>query len=420
MSLIRVLPPDVAAKIAAGEVVERPASVVKELLDNAIDAGANRITVDVEDGGRKLIRVVDNGCGMSREDVRLAVERHATSKIETAEDLDAIATFGFRGEALASIAAVSRFELITRQADDLEGICLRMEGTVEPEIEPIGCAAGTSLTASDLYFNTPARRKFLKTTSTELSHVSDMVNRAALPHHGVHFTLRHNGKPVLDYPKVETRRERLFAFLGKNVWENLRKLPDTGGGSASASAGISIEGFASIPTETRNRADLVLFFVNDRYVQNRMLLSAVMEAYRRLLHPGRYPILTLFLYLDPGTIDINVHPKKQEVKFADEQKIWRMVHASVREALSQMEQEAARLQSPFPEEPEEDLLPQAPSSAPAPGARSDERKEEPVAPGLRPSQADEIRRAVDRFFEKQGQTQGDETVAPPASVETPS
>jgi DNA mismatch repair protein MutL len=411
MSLIHVLPPDVAAKIAAGEVVERPASVVKELVDNAIDAAAERIVVEIQDGGRKLIRVTDNGQGMPREDVQLAVERHATSKIETAEDLDAIATFGFRGEALASIAAVTRFEIITRQPEDMEGTRLSMEGTQEPAIEPVGCPAGTTVSARDIYFNTPARRKFLKTTATELSHVADMVNRAALPHHQVHFILRHNDKTVLDYPRVETRQERLYAFTGRSGWEKMRALPQTGGED------VSVEGYVSIPTETRNRADQVFFFVNDRYVQNRMLLSSVMDAYRRLVHPGRYPVAMLFIYVNPDSIDINVHPKKQEIKFSDEQRIWRTVHSGVRSALTQMEQNTLRMSAP-----------------PAPaddGVRASLFKSQSGSKdyGAKPTaRTDDVRQAVDRFFKRRAEEEKQdenlpqdegETKAPPPTEQPP-
>lgn len=402
MTVIYVLPPEVATKIAAGEVVERPASVVKELLDNAIDAGADRIVVELENGGQDLIRVIDNGCGMSREDARLAVERHATSKIRTAEDLDAIVTFGFRGEALASIAAVSKFELITRRTEDLEGTRLFMEGTVEPALEPIGCPTGTTVTASDLYFNTPARRKFLKTPSTELAHSADMFNRAALPHQDIHFTLRHNGRTIQEYPRVKSREERLYAFLGKDVWESIRKVSDETVRGASDEAEIQIEGFVSLPTESRNRADQLLFFVNDRYVQNRMMMAAVMEAYRRLIHPGRYPVVALFLYVDPATIDINVHPKKQEIKFADEQKVWRLIHATIRESLSRLEQDGARVTIVQPERVDAPLLPIRPVHPPVLQNSSRPEPALPPAPGLRKDEAETIHRAMDRFFEKTG------------------
>jgi DNA mismatch repair protein MutL len=223
-----------------------------------------------------------------------------------------------------------------------------------------------------------------------------------LPHQGIHFTLRHNGRDILDYPRVQSRKERLFAFLGKKSWENMRPLPTLS--PSSTSEGIEIEGYLSIPTETRNRADQVFFFVNDRYVQNRMLLSAMMDAYRRLLHPGRYPTAVVFLYIDPATIDINVHPKKQEIKFSDEQRIWRTLHATVREALSGIEREALGFG------PEEDFS-FAPPQQVQPGEqqpRQDHRVPPPApAPAIpqsrRAEQTEEIKQAVDHFFEKRGQ-----------------
>ncbi len=323
--MIHILPPEIANRIAAGEVVERPASVVRELIDNAIDAGARRIDVEIEQGGLQSIRVIDDGCGMTPEDAALCAKRHATSKIGKAEDLNAITTLGFRGEALAAISSIARFELKTRTPDREWGTQILIEGGHEKEPERVGTAVGTTVTIRDIFYNTPARRKFLKKPATEMNHVLSTVSWNALAHENIHFTFSHNGRRSLDLPAVASRAERIQQLFGKQVLDELIPVGiDT--------PVLSLTGFISRPTLTRNGAQHIFFFVNDRYIRDRLLHRALMNGYRNLIHAGRFPVVFLFLEINPAEIDINVHPTKQEIKFSREDAVFSATYGAIRQA----------------------------------------------------------------------------------------
>lgn len=323
--MIHILPPEIANRIAAGEVVERPASVVRELIDNAIDANATRIEVDIEQGGLQSIRVIDDGCGMTPEDAALCSKRHATSKIRTADDLNLISTKGFRGEALAAISSIAKFELKTRPAGSEWGTLIRIEGGVETEPQSVGTSLGTTVTISDLFYNTPARRKFLKKPATEMNHVLSTVTWNALAHENIHFTFSHNGRRSLDIPAVTSRAERIQQLFGKKVLDDMIPI------NLDIPA-LSIAGFISRPTLTRNGAQHVFFFVNDRYIKDRLLLRALLNGYRNLIHSGRYPVVFLYLDINPAEIDINVHPTKQEIKFSHEDAVFSATYGAIRNA----------------------------------------------------------------------------------------
>jgi DNA mismatch repair protein MutL len=307
VSLVHLLPEDLSNQIAAGEVVERPASVVKELIENALDAGARRVRVDVAQGGVDLIRVADDGSGMDREDAALAVQRHATSKLQVFEDLAALRSFGFRGEALPSIASVSRFELRTRRAGDAEGTIVRVAGGGPPEVAPVGCAAGTVVEVADLFFNVPARRKFLKSTATESARVGEVVEAAALGEPGVTLILSRDGKVVCEWLRAASREERARAV---HPGEELAACRGERGP-------LSVEAYLSRPERARTGATQLSVFVNGRPVRDRSLARSVALAYGSVLEAGRYPIGVVYLDLPHELVDVNVHPQKTEVRFAD-------------------------------------------------------------------------------------------------------
>ncbi len=332
---IRVLPESLANKIAAGEVVERPASVVKELVENSIDAGAGVVRVEIEVGGRKLIRVTDDGSGMTSDDALLAIERHATSKISTEEDLFEVHTLGFRGEALPSIAAVSRFELLSRPPDRDEGVRVRMEGPKVMDVEPAGCAPGTVVTVRDLFFNVPARKKFLRSKTTELSNISDVVSRISVAHPDVHFQLSHGGREVIEAPPAGDLSGRLADAFGASVLGSMVEV------KARGSAGIKLHGMVSLPEFSRSNASHMYFYVNRRPVRDRMISHALIEAYRNILPKGRYPVVVLFIEIDPGEVDVNVHPTKSEVKFQNAGAIHEAVRSAVLDAFSRKKFQSA-------------------------------------------------------------------------------
>ncbi len=325
---IHILPPQVHNKIAAGEVVERPASVVKELVENALDAGADQITVFVEDGGKQLIEVIDNGCGLGKDDALLALERHATSKIVSEEDLFALKTFGFRGEALPSIAAVSRFILETRTQMVHEAVCITMNDDHPLQVDTTGAPVGTRVSVRDLFYNIPARRKFLKTTGTERGAILDCLNRFSLVHPHCSFTLSHNQKSVFKRTAGSDLRHRLMEVLGRETGEEL--LPVSGGNST---AGV-LAGFTSPPILHRSNRRSIYLFVNNRMVKDQVMTSAVLKAYQGLMEKRRYPVSVLFLTIDPSLVDMNVHPAKEEVKFAKSGQIFSLIRQSILEALS--------------------------------------------------------------------------------------
>jgi DNA mismatch repair protein MutL len=323
MPVIRQLPPSVVNKIAAGEVIERPASVVKELLENAVDAGARRIDVALGQGGTDLVRIVDDGCGIAAEDLPLAIASHATSKIADADDLFRVGTFGFRGEALASIAEVSHLSLRSRPAGADSGHELEVAGGIRREIVPCGCPVGTAIEVRNLFYNTPVRRKFLRASQTEIGHCSEAFTRIALAQPQIHFTLRHNDKTLFDLPPTEDWRERIVALLGRDLAPTLIPLDNRDGD-------VRLSGFVADPEHSRanNRAQYLL--LNGRFIRDRALQHALGEAYRGLLLGGRFPIAFLRLEVPASAVDVNVHPTKLEVRFADSGRIYSLLLATIR------------------------------------------------------------------------------------------
>jgi DNA mismatch repair protein MutL len=308
ISVIRVLTEETATKIAAGEVIDRPASVLRELLDNSIDAESSRITVRIEKGGRGLIKVTDNGIGMNRDDLLLCLERHATSKIRSISDLPSITTLGFRGEALPSMAAVSRMEITSRPADQLSGYKVKVAGGKLKSIEETGSPAGTDVEVRDLFFNVPARRKFLKTVKTETDHIIDTLTRITLPYKGIHVKLEEAEKTILNLPATENRLNRLTTLFGRDVASSMTEC-------FSENGEMVIRGYLASPEMNRNRADRIFIYVNGRNIRDRLVIRAVMEGYGQRLMKGRYPQLVLFIEIDPSFVDVNVHPTKQEIRF---------------------------------------------------------------------------------------------------------
>ena len=324
MKKIHLLPEDVAQKIAAGEVIERPVSVVKELVENSLDAGASEIRVELVDGGKSLIKVQDNGAGMDREDAALCFRRHSTSKIAREEDLERIATLGFRGEALASIAAVSRLTLRTFDGAGDRGTMIEREGERLVAVTDIAFPRGTTIEVRDLFFNLPARRKFLRSGQSELGPVAKYVTQAALAAPGVRFTLVHGGRETIACPPVATLRERVFQIFGKKMVEGLMDV-------AAEDGEGRIEGLASLPLAGRADKSVQHFFVNGRPVKDRILMAALSQAYMGILERGRSPEAFLFLRLPYADVDVNVHPAKAEVRFKDTQLVFRLVLRAVGE-----------------------------------------------------------------------------------------
>lgn len=325
MNRIKILPEQVASQIAAGEVVQRPASVIKELIDNSLDAGAGRICVEVEKGGTARMRVVDDGCGMSVEDLPMALRRHATSKIEAASDLMAIQTYGFRGEALAAISSVAHVEIISRLPSDRQGHRLYAVGGEVQVLEPVGTPPGTTVTVSDLFFNTPARRKFLKSVNTEMERINEVILRTAITWPNLHLDLSHNGKKARLLPPVPACIDRLVQLFGSETTSHLLPVD-------YANERLQITGFTSRATLHRNTAADLYFFVNRRFVRDRLLLRGLMEAYKASLPQRRYPMAVFFLEMDPEQVDVNVHPSKEEIRFRDERLVWSGLYSAIREA----------------------------------------------------------------------------------------
>ncbi len=325
VSHIHRLPPDMVNKIAAGEVVERPASVVKELMENAVDAQASRIEITLNDGGRKLIRVVDDGLGMSPEDFELVFESHATSKIDGVDDLFEIDTLGFRGEALASVASVSRCRIMSRQRGSATGAGVEAVGGRLGEVKACGAPEGTIVEVRDLFYNTPARRKFLRTAPTELRHATEAVTRIALPHSAMAFTLLHNDRPILRLHPASSPRERAATIFGDAFCERLLSV-------YSQTAALVVTGLVTPPGEGL-RSSRQYVFLNGRYVRDRAIHRAIAEAYRSRLMKGRYPGVVLYLQMDPARVDVNVHPTKVEVRFRDPAAVFAQVLSAIEMAL---------------------------------------------------------------------------------------
>ena len=327
MGKINILDKFVAEKIAAGEVVERPASVIKELVENAIDAGSTFITVEIRNGGTTYMRVTDNGSGMDSADARNAFLRHATSKIKTETDLESIQTLGFRGEALCSIAAVSRTELFTKQKTDEEGTHVKVEGGIETVFENAGCPDGTTIVVKDLFYNTPARMKFLKKDSIEASAIADVCNKQALSHPDVSIRLVRDGKDVLFSPGDNTLKNAVHAVYGKDIANNVTEVD-------FEKNGIRIYGLTGKNNLSRPNRLMQVFFINGRFVVNKTLLAATAEAYKNELMIGRFPVCMLFVEIDPSLVDVNVHPSKTEVKFSSDQEIYEACYWAVRNAIT--------------------------------------------------------------------------------------
>ncbi|MFO0913827.1 MAG: DNA mismatch repair endonuclease MutL [Pirellulales bacterium] len=323
MPVIRQLSPSVINKIAAGEVIERPASAVKELLENAVDAGATRIEVSVDRGGTDRIRISDDGCGIEPDQLMLAIDSHATSKIESADDLFAVNTLGFRGEALASIAEVSRFRIRSRVADRPDGAQLEVIGGERSEVSPASASVGTVVEVEDLFFNTPVRRKFLKAVQTEFAHVSEAFARVALPYPDRGFTLIHNGRLVYDLPPVTDWRERILALFGPELADGLIWIDNQ-------DRGIRLSGYVADPAHSRGHNKMQYLFLNGRYIRDRALQHALGESYRGLLLQGRHPIAFLRMEMPPEVIDVNVHPCKLEVRFQDSGQLYSQLLGTLR------------------------------------------------------------------------------------------
>ena len=323
--IIQLLPDSVANQIAAGEVVQRPASAVKELVENAIDAGADKIQLIVKDAGKSLIQVIDNGTGMSPTDARMSLERHATSKIKKAEDLFAIRTMGFRGEAMASIAAISQMELKTRRHEDELGTCINVEGSLVTQQEPCACPVGTSICIKNLFYNIPARRNFLKSNPVEMRHIIDEFQRVALANPNIHFTLHHDGEEVFHLPSVQLK-QRLLHVLGNNYNEKLVPIDEE-------TTIINVKGFVGKPNFAKRTRGDQFFFVNNRFVKDGYLNHAVLMAFDNLLPPDTFPLYVLFIEIDPAKIDINVHPTKTEIKYQEEKAIYAIIRSAVKRSL---------------------------------------------------------------------------------------
>ena len=392
MGRIRVLSDQVANQIAAGEVVDRPASVVKELLENAIDAGANRIRIEVEAGGRKLIRIADDGHGMNRDDALLAFERHATSKLRTADELLSIATLGFRGEALPSIASVARVTLDTATGEEPSGTHLEIAGGKIHHVDDAALPRGTMLSVSDLFFNTPARRKFLRAESTELSHVTALVSHYALAHPEKHFELLSASHTLVSAPPVARPAERIYQIFGKDTLAQLlpvaaerqldraglpepppwKKDPDE---PARIPGWLRLSGFYSKPELQKLNRNSIYIFVNKRLIRDRLMLHAIIEAYRNIIPPTSYPVVLLFLEMPPEEVDVNVHPAKTEVRFRQQSLIHDFVRDSLRNALI-----AARPVAGFRAALESSPA-ASPSLIPIPGSRLPGSPDEPASEG---------------------------------------
>jgi DNA mismatch repair protein MutL len=387
MGRIRILSDQVANQIAAGEVVDRPASVVKELLENSLDAGACRIRIEVEAGGRRLIRIADDGCGMTRDDALLAFERHATSKLRTADDLLAISTLGFRGEALPSIASVARVSLETATGEDRSGTRIEMAGGKMLHVDDAALPRGTTIAVADLFFNTPARRKFLRAESTELAHVTALVTHYALVHPEKHFELLSATHTVLTAPPVARTAERIYQIFGK---ETLAQLLPVAAETRLERAGLPepppwkkdpaeprrdpgslrLSGFYSKPELQKLNRNSIYVFVNKRLIRDRLLLHAVTEAYRNVIPPTSFPVVLLFLDLPPEEVDVNVHPAKTEVRFRQQTHIHDFVRDSIRTALIQA-RPAAGFLAAIDAQPSASPSLMPPEASPLPGPPGD-------------------------------------------------
>ena len=371
MNTIRILPEKVASQIAAGEVIERPSSVVRELIDNSIDAKASRISVKTERGGKGLIKVTDNGIGMGRDDLLLCLERHATSKIRTAADLMKVTSFGFRGEAIPSMAAVSRMQITSLPQEALLGNRVRISGGKLLSIEEVGAPQGTIVEIKNLFFNIPARRKFLKTPRTEINHIVDAVLRAAMPFPDISFRLEEEGREMLHLPASPNPRLRLSHLLGKTTGQSLLS-------HEAAQEGLHMAVHAAPADFARGRADRLFVYVNGRNIKDRFVTKAIIEGYGQRLMKGRYPQALVFITIDPAQIDVNVHPTKQEIRFQNGQTVFKAIAAAVHETLRPVSRILPRGPASYRDE-------NAPKAAPPPPPEMFERPETYGPPVTRPS-----------------------------------
>lgn len=328
---IKQLPPQLINQIAAGEVIERPASAVKELVENALDAGATQILVEIEEGGSRLIRVIDNGQGISQSDLGLALSRHATSKIGSLLDLESVLSFGFRGEALPSMSSVSRLTLISRQENDTLGWCVKADGT-ESELDPVPQArsVGTTVELRDLFYNTPARRKFLKTDKTEFGHIETVIKRMALSRFEVGFCLKHNQRPVMELKpalNVEEQEQRVGLLCGDGFAHESLEIDVVNGE-------LGLQGWIGLPTYSRSQADMQFFYVNGRLIKDKLINHAIRLAYQDVLFHGRHPVYVLYLSIDPTLVDVNAHPAKLEVRFRESKAVHDFVYRRVKQLLT--------------------------------------------------------------------------------------
>ena len=400
MNKIRILPDNLANQIAAGEVVERPASVIKELLENALDAGAGRITVDVELGGRRLMRIADDGHGMVRDDAVLAFERHATSKIRDLDDLGRIGTLGFRGEALASIASVARVELVTKTEEDAAATRVEIEGGRLTDVSDAPRATGTTVSVRELFFNTPARRKFMRSEATENYHLTSIIQHYALAYPHIAFALNNNGRSVINVSPAKDLRERAFQLFGGSLLESL--LPVAGGHEFVA----RLSGFISAPRERRTNRDSQYYFVNRRFVRDKAIAEGIREGYRSVLPHGYYPVAFVFLDIPVEEVDVNVHPAKTEVRFRRRDAVKEVIAEAVRESLAKAGIEAAeatvRESVQVPQEYESRHYPA--DAPPVPSERREEQSDAAAAgtygrEAVRvDEQADEVADAVQGLF----------------------
>jgi len=366
---ISVLPRHLVNKIAAGEVIERPASVVKELVENALDAGTQRIDITVEDGGRKLIAVTDDGAGMSEQDLALAFAPHATSKLADEDDLYSIQTMGFRGEALASIASISHAHIRTRRKDDEGGCEVDASGETVGEVRPCPAAPGTTITVRDLFFNTPARRKFLRTSNTEFGHVTDQLARLALPNPRVAFTLTHNGRLVHSLARTDSTVQRVRDLFGEQLSADMLTV-------SRRTGKVSVAGLIAPPSAARASGKWQFFFLNGRFIRDRMLSHALREAYRGLIEPGRSPVAFLFVEVPSADVDVNVHPTKIEVRFRESNQVHGELLAALRETLNRA-----------------NLAPTASFGAPEPAGQYESEPDDERKQSLRQAMADFFRSA---------------------------
>lgn len=330
MSDIKILPQTVVSKIAAGEVIERPASVIKELMENSIDAGATRIEVQLEDGGKKFIKVTDDGIGMKKEDVELAFLSHATSKLQTDDDLFSINTLGFRGEALPSIGSISQARIISRPGGASIGHEIQIEGSAIHKVKEKGAPEGTQVDVHNLFYNTPVRRKFLKSTQTEMAHITELATKLALAYPSIHFSIIHNGKNVLTFPKCEDTKERIMTIFGDERGKELIAIN-------SEEPNVTVSGYVLPPTYNRPNTKMLYIFLNGRFIRDNAILHAINSAYRDLIMSKKSPIVFLFLKVNCKEVDVNVHPTKTEVRFKNAGPIHDQVYSTIRTALTRTE-----------------------------------------------------------------------------------